>query len=365
MGKEKDNQRKTPSSDSSEEALRLKLGDPFKGPEESIVGTIFVNQQYRIKSIISSVTQLIDLSSFNEDLEIDDFARQLKEEGITADIEYVFRTRDTVKKEVAGKNGSWYMLEVRPHEANDENDGVIITFVDVTELKETVEELAEKVETIKELQQQIIKNDVSERWRIGQFLHDDLGQTLISALFLLETVKNKVANREKVAAKDIDHVLNILRESATNVRDMSHEIVPVDIEEKGIAHAFNNFAGQLEKMHGIQCELEYGSIVDKLTNIEIATHLYRIAQEAAKNAAAHGDAEKVKVTLTSDRDYLCLKIEDDGTGFSDSAKAKGGMGVNIMRHRMELIGGTFEIKNTSGLGATGTTITCKIPMEKV
>lgn len=68
---QKEDERKATSSD-SEEPINLRLGDPFKGLEDSIVGTIFVNRDYRIKSIISSVTELVNLSSFDKDLDVND-----------------------------------------------------------------------------------------------------------------------------------------------------------------------------------------------------------------------------------------------------------------------------------------------------
>lgn len=361
----KNNKSKTTDSDSSEETLNINLGDPYKGLEDSIVGTIFVNRENRIKSIVSSVTELINLTSFDEDLEVKDFARQLKFEGITGDIRQVLKHREIIKKEVEGKNGRWYMLELRPHSPQDNMEGVIITFVDVTDLKEAGQELAEKIEKNKELQRQIIKKDVSERWRIGQFLHDNIGQILVAANLQLQDVKKKLATGDNDVEKDIDQVLEILEKSSIDARDLSHEIVPIEIEEKGISYAFHDFDRQLEKMYDIKCDLEYHATSVNITNIEVATHLYRIAQEAVKNAAVHGGAENIKITLKSDKDYLYFIIEDDGTGFLNSSNGDEGRGIHIMRHRMELMGGTFKITDTSDLGETGITISCKVPVEEV
>lgn len=361
MSDQKDEEVKTDSSDSSDEAYNLSLGDLNKGLEESIVGTIFVNKEFRIKSFVSSVTDLINLSSFDKDLEINDFARHLKYELVTRDIKQVFKERNIIKKEVLGKNGRWYMLELRPHVTNDENNGVVITFVDVTGLKETENELAENLEKIKKLQRQIIKNDVGERWKIGRFLHDDLGQSLVAAKILVESAINKSANLEKEVEGYLHQLLDIISQSLDDTRDLSHEVVPIEIEEKGISHAFNSIARQLQKMHDVKCELEYDNTVYVLKNIEIATHLYRIAQEAAKNAAVHGKAENIRITFKSNDDYLYLSIEDDGTGFPDSEKAGEGIGISIMRHRVDLLGGTFEMNGTSNLGETGATIKCRIP----
>lgn len=237
---------KNTSSESSEERFNLKLSDYYRELEESIVGTIYVDREYRVKSIFSSLTELINISSFEEDLEINDFARQLKYEGVKSDVNHVFKDRNIIKKEVEGKDGNWYLLEFCPHITEDEEGGVVITFVDVTGLKETEQELADKVEKIKELQQQIIKNDVSDRWRLGQYLHDNLAQTLVASEMLLKNMKSKLANEEHEIEKDIDLLVEILSERRKQVRDLSHELVPVDLEEKGIMQAFHNLARELE-----------------------------------------------------------------------------------------------------------------------
>lgn len=178
--------KKTPLSiNLSEESLDLQISGPFKEPEENIVGTIYVNQENRIKCVVSSITELINSCSFNEDLKIEDFAQQLKYKGITDDIRQVLNDGKILKKEVEGKSGRWYMVELRPHLLEDNVKGVVITFVDISDLKETEQELEEKVMKNKKLQRQIIKKDVSERWRIGEFLHDNVGQTLIAAELLL------------------------------------------------------------------------------------------------------------------------------------------------------------------------------------
>lgn len=363
MSENKDDEITTDPSASTDESYNLSIGELDEDRKDSIVGTIFVNEEYRIKSFVSSVTDLINLSSFDKDLELNDFADQLNYELVTHDIKQVFKERNIIKKEVEGKNGRWYMLELRPHVSKDENNGVVITFVDVTGLKENEKELAENLEEIKKLQRQIIKNDVSERWRIGQFLHDDLGQSLVTAKILLKSAINKLKNGKKEVEEDLNQLVDIISQSMKDARDLSHNIVPIDIEEQGVSYAFNNFASQLQNMHDVNCELKYDNTVYDLKNIEIATHLYRIAQEAAKNASIHGDADNIRITFKSDVDYLYLNIEDDGTGIPDFEVNGEGIGISIMRHRIDLIGGSFELKNTSDLGDTGTTIKCRIPRK--
>lgn len=350
--------------DQSDESLSLEVKK--KGFEESGTGTVFVDGNFRVKPFVSTIAELMEMNSFKSDYEFEELIRRFGFDGIKNDINYVIKNQERAKREVTlNDDNTCYLMEMRPYQSANSVKGVLINFMDTTEIKEAKEELVEKVEKIKNLQRQIINNDVSERWKVGQYLHDDIGQSLVSADILLKSLRNKLEDEESDLKEDVDKLVDIIGQSMEGIRDLSHQIVPVDIEEKGISHAFNNFAKQLEKNHDFSCELEYDETVGELEDIEIATHLYRIVYESAKNAAVHGSADNVKITLQSDDEYLYLNIADDGTGFSDGAVEEAGMGINIMGHRMELIGGMLEVKETSEIGKSGATISCKVPIEKI
>lgn len=231
-----------------------------------------------------------------------------------------------------------------------------------SKLKTSNEQLSAKVEEAKELQRQILKNDVNERWRIGQYLHDELAQSLVAAEFMLNHLKNELKKEEKDFSEEIDQLKGILKQSVAGARDLSHEIVPIDVEEEGVIHAFESLSKQLERLYDLDCELEGNNMMHTITDIEVATNLYRIAHEAARNAAVHGQAKNIRIELNSDEQFIYLNIEDDGKGFSASSDKEEGMGINIMRHRMELLGGTLEIKESSDSENKGVMIVCKVPL---
>ena len=91
-----------------------------------------------------------------------------------------------------------------------------------------------------------------------------------------------------------------------------------------------------------------------------ATHLFRIAQEAVSNAMKHGKAKHVTISFTSNEGLLRLRVSDDGEGFGKPATADSGMGVNIMRYRARIMGGTLEIKSVPGEGVK---VICTIPVR--
>jgi signal transduction histidine kinase len=89
-----------------------------------------------------------------------------------------------------------------------------------------------------------------------------------------------------------------------------------------------------------------------------ATHLYRIAQEAVRNAIQHGKPKRVGITLSERNGLLTLTVEDDGVGVPETAQKSGGLGIRIMAHRAAMIGGSFAIEPAP---TGGTIVTCVIP----
>jgi signal transduction histidine kinase len=89
-----------------------------------------------------------------------------------------------------------------------------------------------------------------------------------------------------------------------------------------------------------------------------STQLYRIAQEATSNAIRHARARRIRITMEKERDDILLMIEDDGMGLSDDLPANQGMGLQTMRYRAGMLGGTLEMH--SGQDG-GTRVVCRIP----
>ena len=117
-------------------------------------------------------------------------------------------------------------------------------------------------------------------------------------------------------------------------------------------------ARRWEQMNGTECEFEheqygYGGGDDD----RVATALYRIAREAARNAVLHGEARRVVIRLVEDDGSLTLEIRDDGRGMAKVPEDGPGMGLQIMRHRADHAGGTLEIESSPG---RGTVVRCRI-----
>ena len=130
----------------------------------------------------------------------------------------------------------------------------------------------------------------------------------------------------------------------------------MDLDEQGLATALARLAKNAERLFGITCTFEeIGSPL--IYDANVATHLYRIAQEAVSNAVKHGRASMVRMMLAAGEDQVRLRIQDDGVGFPDHLDEDHGMGVRIMQYRARMINGVLDIRSEP---RGGTVITCTL-----
>jgi signal transduction histidine kinase len=148
-----------------------------------------------------------------------------------------------------------------------------------------------------------------------------------------------------------------VKEADQYARDLSHGLIPVDVEANGLPEALRRLANNAERLFNVDCtfqEVERALVHDNTS----ATHLYRIAQEAVNNAVRHGEADRIKLVLAAGDEQIRLQVRDDGTGFETEDVTDAGMGVRIMSYRARIIGGTLDISSALG---EGTVVTCTLP----
>lgn len=230
-------------------------------------------------------------------------------------------------------------------------------------LQESNQQLQKEIERSRKFQKEILQNSIKERWNLGGYLHDNLAQTLASIRVLISNMGDQLKEADIDVSSDINLILENIDEGIEGVRNLTHEIIPVDIEKEGVRHAFKLLVKQLKEMHEVNCKLEIEEIVDKIRDQEVATNLYHIIQEAVKNSHVHGAAKNVTIELREEGENLKLLITDDGKGISGKEREDGGSGLNIMQHRIELLGGSFGVEQLSDQQKTGTRIICTLPVK--
>lgn len=208
------------------------------------------------------------------------------------------------------------------------------------------------------LEQEILRTSEHERRRIGQDLHDGLGQMLTGIGLITKNIAQSLSKEEHPLAEQAEEITSLIREADQYARELARGLVPVEFGSEGLTAALDRLASHAEKLFGIKCSFKSKGklVLDDTTHV---THLYRIAQEAVSNAVKHGYATEVSIHLVVSKTHIRLMIEDNGSGFINNWDEKGGLGVRIMQFRAGLIGANLEISDAKKRGAR---ITCTIPI---
>lgn len=204
------------------------------------------------------------------------------------------------------------------------------------------------------LEQEVLRISEHERRRIGQDLHDGLGQMLTGIGLISKNHADNLAREEHETAESAKEITDLIKEADEYARTLARGLVPVEFDEKGLEAALERLRKNAIKLFNIECELEITGD-PSFEDTTQAIHMYRIAQEGISNAVKHGGATKVTIHLASSDRHIRLRVVDNGTGFTENWDSDGGLGVRIMQFRARLIGGTLEISNRPDKGAV---ITC-------
>lgn len=207
------------------------------------------------------------------------------------------------------------------------------------------------------LQQQLLEIGERERRRIGQDLHDGLGQHLTGIELMMHSLEENVRALSKREAAQIEKITGHLRDAIRQSKALARGLSPVELQANGLMSALEELASNVSAMFRVKCAFRCSSPVLVSDNVA-ATHLFRIAQEATTNAVKHGKARTIEIELGCDQNRLMLSVQDDGKGFAPAAPRQNGMGLSTMSYRAQLIGGTLTV--TPGKQG-GTVVTCAAP----
>lgn len=202
----------------------------------------------------------------------------------------------------------------------------------------------------KRLERRLMELRAEQERRLGYDLHDGLGQHLSGILYLSRRLENRLKGQATGEADNAGEIVNLVKESVETVRNMSKGLRPLGDEPTALSQALSELVSKTEESTGIPCLFkESGPVL--MFEADVADHLYRIAQEALNNAVRHSGADRLSVRLTQGDEDTLLEVEDNGRGIPPSvwrrARSYGrdpeGLGLGIMEHRAELMGGRLEV----------------------
>jgi signal transduction histidine kinase len=226
---------------------------------------------------------------------------------------------------------------------------------------ELLERLQQKEQVLQGLLRKTLTVQEEERRRLSRELHDETSQVLSALIMNVDLLESQApvddASRTRIAA-----VKSLAEEAARNLDRMLFELRPALLDELGLMPALRWYVAQMSDLWGIHIGFE-GAKLGRLPNhIELAA--FRIVQEAVSNCARHARPSRVDVRVKVVDGVLHLEVNDDGVGFDAlevSARARTGEAVGLegMRERAEIVGGTFRVDSVPG---RGTRVAAELPL---
>ncbi len=193
------------------------------------------------------------------------------------------------------------------------------------------------------LERELVEISEREQRRIGRDLHDGLGQQLTGLAFMVRSLERKLQDVDEDAARAAMTIAELVNDTKSQARVLARGLVTVDLAGTGIVRALEDLATNTEQMSSIPCTA-YCHLDTPLWDETVATHLYRICQEAVNNAIKHSGATHVNIELNQDGHQLMLAVRDNGSGITAMAASAGGMGLRIMEFRAQMINATLNIR---------------------
>jgi signal transduction histidine kinase len=207
------------------------------------------------------------------------------------------------------------------------------------------------------LEKEILEAGEREAQRIARDLHDGLGQLLAGTAHLADTLHKNLTAKFRPEARQSERIFKLIYEAIAQARSLSRGLHPVGSKSDGLMAALDSLAARTKSLFQIFCRFTCKRPVLVADNA-VATHLYRIAQEAVSNAIKHGKPKLIEIILTRTPERIALAIKDNGAGMPARPQDNSGMGLRIMRYRAGMMNGSLAIENQVG---GGTAVVCAVP----
>ncbi|MGC4015970.1 MAG: histidine kinase [Luteolibacter sp.] len=226
-------------------------------------------------------------------------------------------------------------------------------------VKERTAELMEEIAARERLEKALLDVSEKEQRRIGHDLHDSVCQHLTATAMAAQVLSDKLTTKQQQESKDAGRLVELIEDGIDLSRRLARGLAPVELDTEGLATALRELARQIQEQHRLRCAVDIASHA-VIHDPQVTTQLFRIAQEAARNAARHGVGDVISISLHDVEGGLEMTVRNDGPRKESSPGGRGGMGLHIMKYRASMIHGTFHASVTEG----GFEVKVRVPLEE-
>lgn len=207
--------------------------------------------------------------------------------------------------------------------------------------------------------EELVEVAARERQRIGQDLHDSIGQTLTGISLLSQSLSNSLMRDGYQGSNDASQISGLADEASNQIRQISRGLMPSEIVQHGLCASLRKLARITTDSCGILCEVRLDEAL-KFSDVAVEMHLYRIAQEAVNNSVRHAEASRIDIAVSSANGMSQLEVVDNGRWVEPESNVIG-IGLKTMEYRASAVGGQLHI-GTSPQG--GTRVTCQLELDE-
>jgi signal transduction histidine kinase len=194
-----------------------------------------------------------------------------------------------------------------------------------------------------------------EQQRISEELHEKLCQTLAGISIQVDVLAHSVRNGKNIVVPDLEELGTHIQQVIDQTRSVARSLESAHVHGAGFMQAIDDLAQATAKE--VRCEY----ICEKPVFVrdgEGALALYRLAQEAVRNALKHAAPTEIVISLSRADGHVTLEVRDDGRGFPAGRRGAQGIGAKLMRRYARVAGAELKIKSESG---RGTIVSCSLP----
>jgi len=294
----------------------------------------------------------VSLDTFYAALHPDDLTRVKQvwrsqlESGVPYELEYRARRPDGSVRWVNAKGSGYYNKAGKPLY-------MIGVVFDVTERKSVEQERLE-------LGGRLINIQERESRRLAQEIHDDFCQRIAVLTIKLQTLAAMLKSADAHAL--VGELIGECGGLGSDLHALSHRLHSSKLEILGLVPSVDALCRELAKEYGVKISLTHTDVPNQVPT-DVALAVFRIAQEALRNVIKHSGASTVEVRLQADAGVIGLTVLDNGKGLDITRnRAFQGIGVQSMKERARMLGGSFEIHSQPA--TEGTRVAVTIPLKR-
>jgi signal transduction histidine kinase/CheY-like chemotaxis protein len=227
------------------------------------------------------------------------------------------------------------------------------------------ESTRQKQRLVEQLLNKLIQTQEEERKRMAAEIHDTIAQSLVGILTRVQSCQSLIKKDPSQVAENLEELKNVVAENVREVRQIIFNLRPSSLDDLGLIPSLENYIKRFERENTIGVEFHINNREKRLpTSVETA--VFRIIQEALTNIKRHSKADKALIRLNIEPKTVNLRVSDNGMGFDWEEVTKRFMrgdshGLQGMKERISLLGGSFKVATENGMGCI---VTASIPIVK-